>query len=180
MLYKTENDKIGSILAEEGYGVTQIVTLLIRIETAILESKKNVEFDDYEKPIYSFSESTIAIEEPEVHLHPKFQSLLAEMFVDAYTNYNVHFIIETHSEYLIRKLQTMVANKAICNSNISIIYVYDSDISKRPLYTPQVKVIDIAEDGRLQDSFGNGFFDEADNLVMNLLNQKIQKDESNS
>ena len=179
-LYKTENDKIGSILAEEGYGVTQIVTLLIRIETAILESKKNVEFDDYEKPIYSFSESTIAIEEPEVHLHPKFQSLLAEMFVDAYTNYNVHFIIETHSEYLIRKLQTMVANKAICNSNISIIYVYDSDISKRPLYTPQVKEIDIAEDGRLQDSFGNGFFDEADNLVMNLLNQKIQKDESNS
>jgi hypothetical protein len=43
-----------------------------------------------------------------------------------------------------------------------------------------VKEIDIAEDGRLQDSFGSGFFDESDNLVMNLLNQKIEKDESHS
>ncbi len=176
-LFKDEDDKTGTILAEEGYGITQIVTLLIRIETEILESRKMIDWDEQDKPVYSFSESTIAIEEPEVHLHPMFQSLLAEMFVDAYTNYNVHFVIETHSEYLIRKLQTKIAKKELSNKDISIVYVYDPDISKRPLYVPQVKMIEVNPDGRLNDSFGEGFFDEADRLSMSLLDIKVKNDE---
>lgn len=176
-LYKTEDDTIGTILAEEGYGVTQIVTLLIRIETAILESEKKVDVDDHECPFCTFSESTIAIEEPEVHLHPLLQSKLAEMFVDAYKNYNVHFIIETHSEYLIRKLQTLIAKKEALPNDVAILYVYDADISKRPLYTPQVKMIELEPDGRLSDSFGEGFFDEADRLSMSLLDIKVNSDE---
>lgn len=176
-LYKTEDDKVGTILAEEGYGVTQIVTLLIRIETAILESKKKIDVDDYECTSCTFSESTIAIEEPEVHLHPMFQSLLAEMFVDAYRSYNVHFIIETHSEYLIRKLQTLIAKKEITSDDMVIIYVYDADLSKRPMYTPQIKTVGVDSDGRLNDSFGEGFFDEADRLSMSLLNIKAKNDE---
>lgn len=169
-LYKNADDKSGCLLAEEGYGVTQLVVLLLRIETAILESKKtllNEDFDEDEQPIYSFSESTIAVEEPEVHLHPKFQSLLAEMFVDAYKNYNVHFIIETHSEYIVRKLQLLVANKEMKNSDISLLYVYDE--KDRPGYEPQVKKIGIHKDGMLNGNFGEGFFDEADMLSMFLL-----------
>ena len=177
-LFKTEKDTVGTILAEEGYGITQIVTLLIRIETAIFESVKKVEYDYNDIPHYYFSEPTIAIEEPEVHLHPMLQSLLAEMFVDAYMNYHVHFIIETHSEYLIRKLQTIVAEHNSVAENVSILYVYDADISKRPLYTPQIKEIKIDRDGRLNDSFGKGFFDEADRLSMSLLDIKVKKDEN--
>jgi hypothetical protein len=45
-LYKDADDKLGSLLAEEGYGVTQLVVLLLRIETAILESKKILLNDD--------------------------------------------------------------------------------------------------------------------------------------
>lgn len=172
-LYKNENDKVGNILAEEGYGVTQIITLLIRIETAILESKKKVDVDDHELPICTFSESTIAVEEPEVHLHPRFQSILAEMFVDAYKNYNVHFIIETHSEYLIRKLQTQIAKKDILNCDISIIYVYDNQ--NRPDCEPQVKRIDVSDKGMLLGRFGDGFYDEADELSMTLLMQQRKK-----
>lgn len=176
-LYKDENDTVGTLLAEEGYGITQIVTLLIRIETAILESWKLASVDKYMIPHYYISEPTIAIEEPEVHLHPMFQSLLAEMFVDAYENHRVHFIIETHSEYLIRKLQTLIAERQLHSEDISILYVYDADVSKRPLYAPQIKTIGIEDDGRLNDSFGEGFFDEADRLSMNLLDIKVKNDE---
>ena len=168
-LYKDENDKVGSILAEEGYGVTQIITLLIRIETAILESKKIVDVDDHELHICTFSESTIAVEEPEVHLHPRFQSILAEMFVDAYKNYNVHFIIETHSEYLIRKLQVMVADKDCClrSGDVSLNYV---DKNKESVsYNRQIKIQD---DGSLSESFGSGFYDEADSLAIQLFRNK--------
>ena len=177
-LYKDADDKSGSLLAEEGYGVTQLVVLLLRIETAIFESKKillNDGFEENEQPIYSFSESTIAVEEPEVHLHPKFQSMLAEMFIDAYSNYNVHFIIETHSEYIIRRLQLLVANKKIKNTDISILYVYDE--KNRPGYEPQVKKIGICKDGMLNGSFGEGFFDEADMLSMFLLTTHAGNDE---
>lgn len=176
-LYKSEEDKVGTILAEEGYGITQVVTILIRIETAILESEKNVDVDEHELPFCTFSASTIAIEEPEVHLHPMLQSKLAELFVDAYRSYNVHFIIETHSEYLIRKLQTLIAKKELSVDDMTILYVYDADINKRPLYTPQVKSIGVEPDGRLTDSFGEGFYDEADRLSMSLLDIKVMNDE---
>ena len=189
-LHKDENDKDGSLVAEEGYGVTQLITLLLKIEKSILLSKQtiaNVDMSDINLSRYNknkhdksltrlhFSESNIAIEEPEVHLHPKFQSKLAEMFVDAYTNYNVHFIIETHSEYIIRKLQLLVANKNINNTDVSILYVYDE--KNRPGYEPQVKKIGIRKDGMLNGNFGEGFFDEADMLSMFLLTAQGGEDE---
>ena len=116
--------------------------------------------------------TTLAIEEPENHLHPRYQALLAEMFVDAYKNYNIHFIVETHSEYMVRKLQTLVAKKELTQGEVSLQYVYDADPEKRPKGEPHVKSIKIREDGTLREAFGPGFFDEADNLAMDLLTIK--------
>ena len=115
---------------------------------------------------------TICIEEPEIHLHPKYQSLLADMFVEAYQKYNIHFIIETHSEYLIRKLQTMVASKnnELGSGDVSIYYIASNDECDG---VDKVRKINIMEDGRLSSPFGTGFFDEADNLAMELLNIKL-------
>jgi hypothetical protein len=184
-LYKDDYDEKGSLLAEQGYGITQLIVILLRIELAIMENRSGrIVFDD---DLYmgqdtekhhakrEYKETTIAIEEPEVHLHPKLQSMLAEIFIDAYTNYNVHFIIETHSEYIIRKLQLLVANKEIKNSDISILYVYD--MKDKPGYEPQVKKIGIRKDGMLNGNFGEGFFDEADMLSMFLLTAGGNEDE---
>ena len=116
--------------------------------------------------------SFIAVEEPEVHLHPKYQSLLAEMFVEAYQKYNIHFIIETHSEYLIRKLQVMVADKknALLPSDVSLNYV-----EKEGDGVSANRKIEIGEDGRLSEPFGKGFLDEADSLAMEILKLKPRK-----
>lgn len=169
------NGDNGRLLADEGHGITQLVSILLQIEMAILSAKGEKvnrywgldSLDGYGKKGFHYEINTIVIEEPEIHLHPRYQSWLAEMFVDAYKNYNIHFIIETHSEYIIRKLQTLVATKVIENKNISVAYVYD--VVHLPLYTPQVKAIGLLDDGRLEDSFGSGFFDEADNLALDLL-----------
>ena len=144
----------GTLLADFGYGITQLFVVLLRIELAILEGKES---------------ATIAFEEPEVHLHPRFQSILADMFADAYKTYNIQFIIETHSEYLVRRLQTIVAQEQLVPSDIALIYVYNADPTKRPMYTPQVKEIEIATDGRLTEPLGTGFLDEANNLSIDLL-----------
>lgn len=190
VLIRLKKDKSGdeSLLADEGYGMTQLISILLQIEVGILEAKivfkaksrDNLGYEIFlsKKDLNFFiTPTTIAIEEPEIHLHPKFQSMLAEMFVDAYKTYNIQFIIETHSEYLIRKLQTLVAKKDITTDEVSLNYMYDPDPAKRPANMPQIKKIEIGNDGRLKSAFGSGFFDEADNLTMDLLTLKAYQND---
>ena len=170
-----------SLLADEGFGITQLVSILLQIETSI-QSAKGERINYYEgledldgfDAGFQFEINTIAIEEPEIHLHPAYQSMLADMMVEAYKKYNVHFIVETHSEYLIRKLQVLVAGKGneedlqISKDEISILYVNSPKVVKET-GVPQVKQIGIQEDGRLDSPFGTGFFDESKSLVMQML-----------
>ncbi len=177
-IYLTKQNGDRVLLADEGYGISQLVSVILEVETAILESKiYKQSYSDTEKALESnqndenklnYYPSTIAIEEPEVHLHPRYQSMLAEMFLEAYKIYNIHFIIETHSEYLIRKLQTIVARQKISASDIALHYIDNIKHNQ----SPNIRHIEIETDGRLSSPLGSGFFDEADNLAMNLLEIK--------
>lgn len=177
-IYLTKLNGERVLLADEGYGISQLVSVILEIETAILESRvsmRRVEgavnpfglLQDSEKEL-CYQPSTIAIEEPEVHLHPRYQSMLAEMFLEAYKLYNIHFIVETHSEYLIRKLQTIVAKQGVSSSDVALHYIDRAEGAQ----SPNVRHIEIEADGRLNSPLGSGFFDEADNLAMNLLEIK--------
>ncbi len=53
--------------------------------------------------------STVLLEEPEIHLHPLAQAVLAELFVELSQQRGVQFIVETHSEHLFRRMQTLIA-----------------------------------------------------------------------
>ena len=173
-LHKNNNDK-GRILADEGYGITQLVSILLQIETAILAANGEKaypltglsDYDDYNEGTFHYEINTIAIEEPEIHLHPKYQSLLADMFLEAYEKYNIHFIIETHSEYLIRKAQVFVAK-----------YKYENEEAMKKenpfkvYYVPRDEdpyEMEFCADGRFKNEFGKGFFDEATNLAFEIL-----------
>lgn len=186
-IHKTPDDTRGRLLADEGYGITQLLSIMLQIEMSSI-----------------YDNLTLAVEEPEIHLHPKYQSLLADMFVDArnkqeypkhkstqYGNFTaklvemftarfpmnnngLHFIIETHSEYLIRRLQLLVAGidtdaeKKLDKNDVSIAYIYTKEEAEKE-NQPIVKNISICEDGYLDDTFGNGFFDEATNLSRKLM-----------
>ena len=172
-VYRTESDKKGILLADMGYGITQLFSILLQIEEMIMASlylkfngrvaSKGIILGDEEAP---FSPRTVAIEEPEIHMHPRYQSLLAEMILEAYKDFNIQSIIETHSEYLLRKVQTLIGAKKLSSEEVSMIYVEDDIEVKKG--APKVRRIPIKDDGRLADSFGPGFYDEADNLSLEL------------
>lgn len=162
-------------LVDFGYGIKQLILILIQISVLAEKNKRTVEdYDedgDYIKEIYD--PSILLVEEPETSLHPKWQSLLAEMFVEANNQFNIQFVIETHSEYIIRKFQTLVANNKISGEKIKIFYVrHPEDVSQDK---KQISSINIQPDGSIDYRiFDGGFFDENDTLELSLLN--IQRD----
>lgn len=160
-------------LADMGFGVSQILSILLKIVSIYAKEDDRISYSENEKlkklfPYrFDFLYSHVLIlEEPEANLHPKFQSLLADLLIDANKKFNIQFIIETHSEYLIRKLQYLTAKKVIMAGEV--IAYYFNHPNKVPKNEKQVKKITIEENGTLSQGFGPGFFDEADNLAMQL------------
>jgi predicted ATPase len=164
-----QNDKKVNIL-DLGYGYSQVIPILLKIlvTTHLHETKKSEIDEENVNP-------TLIIEEPESNLHPNLQSKLADILVLANKIFGIRFIIETHSEYLIRKLQYLTAKKEI-DLDSSVIYYFNADeyVNNKE---PRVKEIFINEDGGLTDSFGPGFFDEATKLQFDLI--RLQKQQMN-
>ncbi len=69
------------------------------------------------------SGSTVLLEEPEIHLHPLAQSVLAEMFVEVSQQRQVQFVVETHSEHLFRRMQTLIAKRATNTQKCRMLFV---------------------------------------------------------
>lgn len=139
-------------LVDLGYGVTQLLPMIMKI---IYCSK--------------IGEKIIVIEEPETNLHPKFQSKLADLFLDAYKTLGIQFIVESHSEYMIRKFQYLTAKGDAKTEDIVLHYIGNPHSNKREKGEEQISTIQIKPNGQLTKPFGKGFFDEADRLVISLL-----------
>ncbi len=176
-LYSDKDDRRGHLLADEGYGITQLLALLLNIEVSILTAPilpaMHGEFienltkgNNFFCPL-SYMPRTLTIEEPEVHLHPKYQAMLADLLLDAYKSYNIHFIVETHSEYLIRRSQVLVSRMNFATNEDA-----DDKSPFRTIYVPddgRPYNLFYRKDGKFAESFGPGFFDEASRLMFEIL-----------
>lgn len=159
-------------LVDFGYGIKQLIVFLIQI-SVLAEKNKRSEHgydDDGEYMIDVYDPSLLLIEEPESNLHPKWQSLMAEMFMEANRDFNIQLIIETHSEYLIRRFQTLVAEKKLTGNQVKILYLRDI---KKAGDKPRIESVTIQDDGSINyEAFDSGFFDESEKLELSLLNVK--------
>ena len=132
-------------------------------------------------------ESIMLIVEPEAHLHPNFQSLLADMFNSASKLFNIKFIIESHSEYLLRKLQYLTINKDIRkgediskfdeNGNFKEQHIFGDVIvnyfeNNSDTNSTIINQIYIDKFGNLSDELGEGFIDHTPNLMIEMLKLK--------
>lgn len=130
-----------------GIGISQILPVLVSAYSSI---KKN-----------------IAIEQPELHLHPALQAELGDVFIEAALGERKNtFILETHSEHLIlrimRRIRETTANKkpetlpSITPEDVSILFVEPLDNNQGSI----IRVLELDEDGELLDPWPGGFFEE--------------------
>ena len=164
-------------LIDEGSGTSNLISCLLFL--VINSSDDMVEYSESGPSLYDKKWSDwskiLVLEEPEANLHPNLQSQLADLLVDFAINYDNYIIVETHSEYFIRKLQYLIAKKQISPEQVCLNYFSMRDDGKNPFI--KIKNIKIREDGTLSAEFGSGFLDEADNISIGLFN--IQKSQRN-
>ena len=168
---KDEDNSIVN-LADKGMGSIQLMILLLRLATILREYEPQniVTLEESDQLRYP----TIIIEEPEQNLHPKVQSQLADLFLYLNREYFCRFLIETHSEYIIRKTQAIVAEQDYKNEdelkehNPFMVYFFEPNASDRP------RRMDYAVSGAFKDKFGEGFFDEASKWDMTIIRKEFE------
>ncbi|PNS09773.1 DUF3696 domain-containing protein [Solilutibacter silvestris] len=105
---------------------------------------------------YASRNKLLAMEQPEIHLHPALQAELADVFVESTLGERKNtFILETHSEHLILRLLRRVREGRLSPNDLSVLYVQPTESGSTVL---EVRV---DEDGDFIDRWPGGFFEEA-------------------
>ena len=126
-------ESVSVALPDVGFGVSQLLPFIVQS----LVSEKQI----------------ISIEQPEVHVHPKLQADLGDLLAAAIKEPRQNrFIVETHSEHLILRLQRLVYEGEIKPEDVSVIYV-----SRGP-EGAKAERLHLDEEGDFIDEWPNGFF----------------------
>lgn len=137
-------------IANSGFGASQILPLIVQ---ALVADKDTL---------------TIA-EQPEIHLNPKLQCELADLFAFM-ANKEQKVIVETHSEYLLLRLRKLVADSTISADNIAIYYITNTGDGSK------IKEIPIQSNGHIKDEdWPSDFFEDSLKESMALAAQQFNK-----
>lgn len=151
IILKDVHTGINVNLADAGFGVSQVLPII-------------VEF------LISPSNATILIEQPEIHLHPKAQAIMGELLADVVKGNKRKLIIETHSDLILSRVCTMIAQKKINLNNVAI-YYFDPRINGT-----KILKIGINKNGQYE-KFPEGFFEERYEEAMKRvkINKEVDK-----
>ena len=122
------------LITDVGFGVSQLLPVLVLC-------------------YYVPENSTIILEQPEIHLHPKVQSDLADVLIDVVKNRNVQIILESHSEHLLLRLMRRIAEEDIAADQTALYFCQIND------GTSEIEQLKLDEYGNIsnwpQDFFGD-------------------------
>ncbi len=98
-----------------GVGLSQLLPVIVEV----------VDFS----PMRRRMPSLLLVEQPELHLHPKLQGDVLDMFIEGYSqDVNRQVLAETHSEQMILRLQRRIREGIIQANNVSVIFVESDSV----------------------------------------------------
>jgi len=109
VIVRTRSNGPEVTLLDVGFGVSQVLPVIVEC-------------------FYAQRNSTILMEQPEIHLHPSVQSTLADLFIEAVQsredgeNRDIQLIVESHSEHFLRRLQRRVAEGLIDPNQVALYF----------------------------------------------------------
>ena len=151
-----EKDKEYRNLVDLGFGYTEMLPILAMVW-------KDVEYDrivGHRAGQELCKQHTFAIEQPELHLHPRFQAKFAQLLVNVINdakeqNYDVRFVIETHSDVIINKIGELIGDKVVDCNDVNVVLFN----AKKEGLEKYVETTHFSEDGYIVN-WPYGFFDE--------------------
>ncbi len=177
-----EDDPI-SILINEGVGLeemdmiqTRMSEIPIKSRVAIREEKTGIELMPQDVGVgisqtlpviigaLHIKEGMLAIEQPELHIHPALQVALGDLFISRSRESQVCFLLETHSEHLMLRFLRRIretdegdlppGKDPLRPDQLAVCYVEQGETGV------SVFPIRVSEDGEFIDHWPNGFFSE--------------------
>ena len=138
-------------LADMGYGLSQFLPVLVLC-------------------YYVPKGSTLILEQPGIHLHPKVQSQLADLIIEVITERKLQILVESHSEHLLTRLQRRIAEEKISVDNTALYFCRnDAGVSN-------IENLKMDEFGNITNWPKNFFGNEMGDLfAMTKAQQKRQK-----
>lgn len=116
--------------------------------------------------------TTILLEQPELHLHPRIQSRLAD-FLLGLTRVGKQCIVETHSEYLVNRLRRRVAEDET-NKLVDDVQIY---FAEREHGVSRFRRVDLSPFGAVID-WPKGFFDDGPREAQKIMEASRRKRQS--
>ena len=150
VLVKTHFNSHEVKLTDVGFGVSQVLPALVQA-------------------FYAPANSTVWMEQPEIHLHPMAQSNLADLFISAVQSYenseprNIQLIVETHSEHLLTRLQRRIAEGKINISDVAVYFV------NRKSGVAEMEALRLDTTGEIENWPPNFFGDEMADIAARTL-----------
>ena len=122
--------------ADVGFGYSQILPIIVQG----LRLKKG---------------EILICEQPEIHLNPSIQGKLGDFFRYMVEEEDKNVILETHSEHILLRIRTLIAEGRLDHSKVGLYFVErNQGISK-------LKEIKIGKNGQIKDDvWPSGFFDD--------------------
>jgi AAA15 family ATPase/GTPase len=131
---KGKNSSVSVGFQDVGYGLSQLVPVLAS----------------------AFSGGRIvAIEQPELHLHPRLQGGIADVLIAAHKLYGSQFIVESHSEGLMLRIQRRIREGVIDPADVGVLYVHPEDSGFSSIFE-----IGLEDDGFFDREWPQGFFED--------------------
>ncbi|HEX8434796.1 AAA family ATPase [Archangium sp.] len=109
VLVQTPGSRKPVSLVDVGFGVSQVLPVLVQL-------------------FYVAANSVLIFEQPEIHLHPRAQSELADLFIEAIQMReqswprNIQLLVESHSEHFLRRIQRRIAEGVLAPEQTALYF----------------------------------------------------------